>query len=48
VDWPENKTLEPALQSDLLSIRARLDYAGHLDSSAFDAFVSEGNLPQAS
>lgn len=42
---PVNKTLEPALQADLISIRARLDYDGHLKAEAFDSFVTEGRIP---
>ena len=44
---PANKTLESAHQADLISIRARLDYDGHLDVVAFDAFIEGGAVPRA-
>jgi hypothetical protein len=36
---------EPALMVDLISVRAHLDYNGHLDGDAFDEFVRTGRVP---
>ena len=45
---PSNKTNEPPLSADLLSVRTHLDANGHLDNAAFDEFVKTGKLPVAS
>ena len=43
---PANKVTETALQADIISLRAKLDYDGHLDAATFDSFLSEGKLAQ--
>jgi hypothetical protein len=42
---PANKATEPARLADILSVRTRLDYAGHLGADAFDDFAEKGTLP---
>jgi|GEM_PF-1593141 len=42
---PANRTHDPALLVDLVSMRAHLDYNGHLDGDAFDEFVRTGRVP---
>lgn len=36
---PSNRTLEPASQVDLVSVRTHLDRDGHMEASEFDEFV---------
>ena len=45
---PANRTLEPPLEVDLVSVRTHLDYNGHLDADAFDEFVRTEKLPSVS
>jgi hypothetical protein len=42
---PSNKVNESPRQADVLSIKAQLDFQGHLDADAFEAFIAEGHLP---
>lgn len=42
---PANKTREAAKLADILSVRTRLDYAGHLGADDFDEFAETGALP---
>jgi hypothetical protein len=45
---PANRTLDPPLEVDLVSVRTHLDYNGHLDADAFDEFVRTEKLPSVS
>jgi hypothetical protein len=42
---PANRTHDPALLVDLVSLRAHLDDNGHLDGDAFDEFARTGRTP---
>ena len=45
---PANRTLDPPLQVDLVSVRTHLAYNGHLEADAFDEFVRTEKLPAVS
>lgn len=44
---PSNKSLEPPLEVDLISMRTHLDYNGHMGAPEFDEFVEKKRHPVA-